>query len=158
MFVVGASGYASPEMVVAGGSQEIAGWLVITLNFGLVDALLTLAIGAILGTLQQALQQEVSAGLSLEREGQLLRTLVDTLPDVIFTKDTAGRFVNCNPAALEQLGVTRLDQVAGKTVFDLFPQHLAQSHNAEDMAVLSGRPLRNRETGDWTRLDACCGS
>ena len=43
--------------------------------------------------------------VSLDRERTLLRTLIDTLPDIIFTKDTQGRYVVANAATLAQAGV-----------------------------------------------------
>jgi PAS domain S-box-containing protein len=82
----------------------------------------------------------------LEKERTLLRTLLDTLPDIIFTKDTAGRLVMGNKAHLALFGVTNEADVAGKNVFDLHPRHLAEGYHADDMLVLQqGQAVVNRE-------------
>ena len=145
LFAVGAIGYASPKMTLPGSTPDLAEWLVIGINFAVVNTLLTLAIGAVLGALSQALGSAVETGVSLDRERTVLRTLIDALPDVVFTKDAAGRFVTCNPAAVTLHGVEREDQVAGKTVFDCFPAEIAAPYHADDLAVMSGQSVMNRE-------------
>ena len=57
----------------------------------------------------------------LDRERNLLRTLMDNLPDHIFVKDRASRFVTANAATLHSLGVERLEDAVGKTDFDFLP-------------------------------------
>jgi PAS domain S-box-containing protein len=82
---------------------------------------------------------------ALAAERTLLRTLIDALPDLVFTKDTAGRFAMCNTAELDHLGLLREEQLIGKTVFDLYPQDLAERYHADDLQVLSGESVTNRE-------------
>ena len=81
---------------------------------------------------------------ALAAERALLRTLVDALPDVVFIKDTAGRFTMGNAAAMKYLGLSQ-DDLVGKTVFDLFPRELAQTYHADDQCALRGEPVLNRE-------------
>ena len=52
---------------------------------------------------------------TLAHERNLLRTLMDNLPDHIFVKDTASRFVTANAATLRRLGPRSLAEVVGKT-------------------------------------------
>ena len=61
---------------------------------------------------------ERTAELSQER--LLLRTLIDNLPDGIYTKDTAGRKTMANPADLKVLGCKTEAEAIGKNDFDLF--------------------------------------
>src|SRR5207249_706304 len=76
----------------------------------------------------------------------LLRTVMDNLPDHIFVKDMQSRFVTTNASHLRVLGVTTLDEVIGKTDFDFFPRELAERYFADEQAVThSGQPLMNRE-------------
>jgi PAS domain S-box-containing protein len=82
---------------------------------------------------------------SLTRERTLLRTLIDALPDVVFTKDTAGHFMICNAAGLKHLGFSHEEQLAGKTVFDFYPREPAESYHADDLQALRGQPVLNRE-------------
>ena len=50
--------------------------------------------------IEQALAERTS---ELLKERRLLRTLIDNLPDAIYTKDTAGRKTMANPADLKNL-------------------------------------------------------
>ena len=145
MFVIGILGAYAAEMDQPARIWSEFGWLVITLNFTLVNVLLTLAIGRLLSKLDMALQREMAARVSLERERTLLRTLIDALPDVVFTKDLAGRYTLANPATISLVGLPDEQAIIGKTVFDLFPHELAASFHADDMHVVAGHPLLNRE-------------
>ena len=79
------------------------------------------------------------------RERALLRTIIDSLPDYIYVKDTSGRFQLGNEAWLKARGRT-VEEVAGKTVFELFSGELAESMAAEDQAIVnSGTPLLDVE-------------
>ncbi|MGH8631088.1 MAG: PAS domain S-box protein, partial [Burkholderiales bacterium] len=82
---------------------------------------------------------------ALVAERTLLRTLIDALPDVVFTKDTEGRFSMCNAAELKHLGLAREGDLVGKSVFDLYPRELAQSYHADDLRALAGQSMLNRE-------------
>jgi PAS domain S-box-containing protein len=83
---------------------------------------------------------------ALREERNLLRTLVDNVPDFIFVKDTESRFVLNNTSHLRVLGATSQDEALGKTDFDFFPQDLAASYHADEQAVIqSGQPLFDRE-------------
>ncbi|MBN1259483.1 MAG: GAF domain-containing protein [Anaerolineae bacterium] len=52
-------------------------------------------------------------------------TLIDNIPDTIYYKDTAGRFVRVNPAQAQMLGASSPDEVVGKTDFDFFAEEFA---------------------------------
>lgn len=83
---------------------------------------------------------------ALARERQLLRTLIDNLPDYIFVKDPVSRFVLNNAAHLRVLRATSQEEALGKSDFDIFPRELADGYFADEQAVMdSGRPLVNRE-------------
>jgi diguanylate cyclase (GGDEF)-like protein/PAS domain S-box-containing protein len=82
---------------------------------------------------------------TLLAERTLLRTLVDALPDVIFTKDHEGRFTMCNVAAYQNSGYAEEAEILGKTVFDLYPRPMAEQYHADDLAALSGHAIINRE-------------
>ncbi|HTU90153.1 MAG TPA: PAS domain S-box protein [Gemmataceae bacterium] len=83
---------------------------------------------------------------TLARERNLLRTLMDNLPDHIFVKDTASRFVTANAATLHSLGAASLAQVIGKTDFDFLDREVAEQFFSDEQEVCrSGQPLLNRE-------------
>lgn len=76
----------------------------------------------------------------------LLRTLIDNLPNCIFIKDTESRFVISNIVHVRTIGATTEDEVVGKTDFDFFPEKLAaQYYDDEQEIIRSGQPLLSRE-------------
>jgi PAS domain S-box-containing protein len=82
---------------------------------------------------------------ALTEERNLLRTLIDNLPDYIYVKDTESRFVLGNIAAVREVGATTPDEMLGKTDFDFFPEELAAQYYADEQALFrSGQPLVNR--------------
>ena len=70
----------------------------------------------------------------LERERNLLRTLIDTLPDRIWAKDIEGRYNLVNPEFLRHLGKP-IDQVMGKKNGDMWLPELAAKYDATDQAL-----------------------
>ena len=87
---------------------------------------------------------ESSAKLYAERS--TLRTIIDSLPDVMYVKDREGRFVVANHALAQLLGVASPDALIGKTDFELFPRELAAAYDADERAIIeSGVPLFNKE-------------
>ncbi|MFO0929919.1 MAG: response regulator [Gemmataceae bacterium] len=83
---------------------------------------------------------------ALARERNLLRTLMDNLPDHIFVKDCQSRFVIANTATLRSLGVTALADVIGKTDFDFLPRERAHQFFTDEQRVMrTGQPLLNHE-------------
>lgn len=86
------------------------------------------------------------AEMQLEQERNLLRTLIDTIPDYVYIKDRQSRFVINNLAHLRLLGAQNQEDMAGKTDFDIFPHELAASYYADEQALMkSARPLLNHE-------------
>jgi PAS domain S-box-containing protein len=82
----------------------------------------------------------------LASERNLLRSVIDNLPDAIFLKDHEGRYLLDNVAHWRGLGATEPGEILGRTVFDFFPEEVAQYFQENDLAVLrSGEPLINRE-------------
>jgi PAS domain S-box-containing protein len=83
---------------------------------------------------------------ALANERNILRTLIDNLPDNIFIKDGESRFVVSNVAHARLLRAKTPDEIVGKTDYDIFPPELAASYYADEQAVIrSGQPLLNRE-------------
>jgi PAS domain S-box-containing protein len=75
-----------------------------------------------------------------------LRTLIDNLPDFIYVKDTASRFVIGNLATGRVMGETTPDGLIGKTDLDYYPQKVATQYYADEQeAIRSGQPLIDQE-------------
>ena len=96
--------------------------------------------------LQAQITERKQAEQALEEERNLLRTIIDNLPDYIYVKDTQSRYVVTNNAHARFFGATRPEEVIGKTAFEFFPQELASQYYADDQEVIrAGQPLLNRE-------------
>jgi PAS domain S-box-containing protein len=79
---------------------------------------------------------------SLAQERHLLHTLLDHLPDAIYFKDSAGRFIRVNRATAALLGLDDPAQAVGKTHFDFFPEANARATAADDQEIMrTGKPL-----------------
>ncbi len=79
--------------------------------------------------------------------------MVDNLPHFVFRKDPLGRFTYANQLLCENLG-RDLEELLGKTDFDLFPAALAKAYQAGDQQVMrSGQKLEATE--EYCRTDGC---
>lgn len=79
-----------------------------------------------------------------EREG-FLRTLLKTLPDLIWLKDPNGVFLACNRTFERLLGTTEA-KIVGKTDYDFLPKDIADGFRENDRkAIAASKPLRNEE-------------
>jgi PAS domain S-box-containing protein len=82
----------------------------------------------------------------LRQERDLLRALVDTMPDPVYITDTEGRNILSNIADAAQVGGRTPDQIVGTMVRDLFPAEEAELYLEEDRTVVeTGRPAIDRE-------------
>ena len=76
---------------------------------------------------------------------ETITTAMNSIPDIIFYKDTQGVYRGGNTAWSNLLGKP-LDQLIGKTDLDLFPEEMAKSFQSYDKAMLDvGKPTRNNE-------------
>jgi PAS domain S-box-containing protein len=90
--------------------------------------------------------RQKEAELKLTAERNLLRTLIDNLPDCIYAKDSLTRKIMANSADLVNLGFQHEADIIGKTDFDFFPHEIAAAFFADDNVVLkSGQAVVNRE-------------
>jgi two-component system NtrC family sensor kinase len=72
---------------------------------------------------------------TLREAEAVYHSLVETLPQNIFRKDLEGRVTFGNSNYCKVLGMP-LEQLLGKTDFDLFPHHLAKRYREDDRQVL----------------------
>ena len=82
----------------------------------------------------------------LAQERDLMRTIIDNLPDCIYAKDQQGRFVLNNFAHARDLGVTSTGELKGKSDFDFFPPVLAEQFHADEQKIVAtGESVINQE-------------
>ena len=82
----------------------------------------------------------------IERQARLIRSLLDSIPDIIFFKDVHGVYLGCNPPFEEFVGRQR-KEVIGKTDYDLFDKELADFFRSYDLQMLETRESRHNE--EW---------
>jgi PAS domain S-box-containing protein len=83
---------------------------------------------------------------ALQHEHNVLRTLIDSLPDLIYFKDAEGRYILNNRPHLRSLGMERQEEVLGKSTFDFNPRELSEQYHADEMRIVqTGTALLDRE-------------
>jgi len=77
---------------------------------------------------------------------EVITAAMNSIPDIIFYKDMDGVYRGGN-SAWAALAGKPLDQLVGKTDFDLFPADVAKSFQSYDKAMLAaGKATKN---GEW---------
>ncbi|HUW20077.1 MAG TPA: ATP-binding protein [Sedimentisphaerales bacterium] len=101
-------------------------------------------IDGIARTLSEAAERK-QAENALAQERNLLRTLIDNLPDFIYIKDSESRFTACNAAVSNFMGAATPGELMGKTDFDYYPREQAAEYYADEQEVIrSGRSLLDK--------------
>jgi PAS domain S-box-containing protein len=96
-------------------------------------------------TTMHEISERRQAEAQLARERDMLRTLIDHLPDYIFIKDTEGRFVVSNKAHAHAVQVEP-EALVGKTAYDFFPEQFAAQYHTDDQLIMQSQvPLINVE-------------
>jgi PAS domain S-box-containing protein len=91
-------------------------------------------------------------------EGQLnfLQQLIDAIPTPIFYKDKKGVYLGCNRAFESFTGLTK-EKMVGKTVYELFPEDLADIYYKTDNSLFQSPGIQIYEASavhaDGTRRD-----
>ncbi|APR81086.1 Signal transduction histidine kinase CheA [Minicystis rosea] len=81
--------------------------------------------------------QNATLFTALRRGEQQLRAIIDNSMAVIYVKDLDGRNLLVNRRYKEVLGLTRDDQVIGKTDYDLYPKETVDVVRTNDLAVIA---------------------
>jgi two-component system, cell cycle sensor histidine kinase and response regulator CckA len=103
---------------------------------------------------QKLLEQETArhekAAHELAVERHLSRELLDHVPDHIYFKDRAGRFIKVNRAMATYLGASHPADVLGKTEFDFFKTAQAERSFRDEQRVIESGMAINKEEQDET--------
>ncbi|MDC7222359.1 MAG: PocR ligand-binding domain-containing protein [Spirochaetales bacterium] len=74
-----------------------------------------------------------------------LKTLISTIPDYLWLKDTKGVFLYCNPQLEKVLG-RKSEEILGKTDYELMPRDQAEIfHERDRIVVESGESSHNED-------------
>lgn len=86
------------------------------------------------------------AGEEIRRQGSLINSLLDSIPDIIFFKEANGVYLGCNPPFAKFAGRSR-DEIIGRSDYDLFDRETADFFRKEDRRMLALRKPRHNE--EW---------
>jgi K+-sensing histidine kinase KdpD len=124
-------------------------------TYDVVALILFVVVGAIISGLCESLHRAQRRLLADERqrsaealshERYLLHALMDTLPDNIYFKDAASRFLRINNALTTSFGLAEPAQAVGKTDFDFFtPEHARPARDDEQQIMRTGQPVVGKE-------------
>ena len=82
----------------------------------------------------------------VQNEKNLLRTLIDIIPDAIYIKDELGRKMATNQADLRIMNVADESEILGKTDQEILTGTIAEMGYSDDMKVIkSGNPILAKE-------------
>ena len=96
--------------------------------------------------IQQDITQRKQAAEALARERNLLRTLIDHLPDCIYVKDADSRFLAANRTVALIMGAASPEELLGKSDADFYPPELAELYRKDEEILLhTGEPVLNKD-------------
>lgn len=91
------------------------------------------------------LTDKVRIEAKVKREMQLQNYFMDYLPDSIYFKDLESKFINANNATLLKFGLKSLDELFGKSDYDLFnTEHSLDAKNDEKEIIKSRTAIINK--------------
>jgi PAS domain S-box-containing protein len=115
-------------------------------QLGIAAAILALAMGAVVMVLGRSSERSRRLDRQLIEERNLLRSLIDNTPDLVYVKDTDSRFLIANVAVARLMGANDPEKLLGRTDSDFYPKNLATRYRADELEILrSGQALINRE-------------
>ncbi len=88
-----------------------------------------------LGDLEESEADYARAKEALSQSQNKLMTLLGSVPQMIFSKNTDSVYLSCNDNYARSLKVPP-DEIQGKTDYDFFPKELAEKHIAEDERII----------------------
>ena len=95
---------------------------------------------------QTEVERRLGSKPSREVERALLASIINELPELVYAKDTGGRFLAANDAVALDNGLQHAADLIGKTDFDLFPPDVAQGFfDIEQQIIASGKPVIDME-------------
>jgi PAS domain S-box-containing protein len=97
------------------------------------------------------LTEEMKYRDALITQTEFLRTMIDTIPNPVFYKDADGRYLGCNRAFAQFLGVSE-GEIVGRTIHEITPGHIADTYYDMD-AEMCENP--GRQHYEWKVKNKC---
>ena len=143
---------SSPEtpLIVISGTigEDVA---IDTIKLGAIDYILKDRLGRLVPAVRRALEEKriASERNKLEMElaqakEQQYRTLIENLPQKVFSKDKDSVYIFCNENYAKDLKI-KPEDIVGKTDHDFFPTYLAEKYREDDKRVMESGKTENIE-------------
>ena len=142
-----AAPHTSVVILAETADEEIAAR---TICLGAQDYLLQpqLTAPALISTIRKTLDRHYCQ-LTHNHEGFLLQTLMDSIPDSVYFKDTRSRFLMISHALAKKHRLTDPQQAVGKTDADFFTKPHADQALADEQTILrTGQPMEGIEESE----------
>lgn len=97
------------------------------------------------------------AEVELFQSQQMLRTILDTVPQRIFWKDTRSVYAGCNKPFANDSGFAEPSEVAGKTDYDTKSASTADLNRADDQKIMESGQARLNYEEPQVRADGKAG-
>ncbi|MBQ9470648.1 MAG: GAF domain-containing protein [Bacteroidales bacterium] len=82
----------------------------------------------------------------IEQEQMLLQAIMHNLPENLYFKDLESRYIMVSQVGLKGLGISNMQEIKGKTNFDIIDQATAQStYDVEQRIIRTNMPLMGQE-------------
>lgn len=95
---------------------------------------------------KEDITEQKRTGQALHYERSLLRTLIDNIPDLVYSKDAKCRKTLANKADVRIMKIASEAEALGKDDFAFYPPEVASVLYAEDRKVIeTGEPVLNKE-------------
>ncbi|WP_370573639.1 PAS domain S-box protein [Methanomethylovorans sp.] len=130
--------YYENEIATGNGNKRVIAWnnTVLKDRSGKISSIISIG---------EDITERKSAERSLLNSKGQLRTLVDTIPDLVWLKDQNGVYLMCNSKFERFFGVQEAE-IIGKTDYDFVEKDLADFFTMNDRkAIKAGRPAMNEE-------------
>jgi PAS domain S-box-containing protein len=107
---------------------------------------LVMMIGRVIGReIDKANRMRGEAEQALSKSHELMRGIIDTVPQSIFWKDQEGFYLGCNTAFARYANLSKPEQVVGKTDYDLpwRPEDVENYRHDDQIVIDTKRPKRH---------------
>jgi len=86
------------------------------------------------------------------RGADLLKALMEHVPDLVYFKDCESRFIRCSRSVAQYFKVATSEELIGKSDFDFYSEEYARQSLADEQQILrTGRPmLDKKEKAVWS--------
>jgi len=100
--------------------------------------------------LRREIEEREETGKKLRQVSDDQKVLLSTIPASVYLKDRSGKYITANRVFAEMAG-KNVEEITGKTDYDLFPEDNARQHRENDREVMeSGKAQHNTEGEYYT--------